>query len=76
MALHSIKHSDLIDGEVDVVTFERLERRLTEEAGAVRLDIAGLRAEMIDRQSDQMKWLLGFFIAQTTALSALLALLR
>lgn len=76
MALHSIKAADVLDGEIDVVTYERLERRLTEEVGAVRLDIAGLRAEMIDRQSDQMKWLLGFFIAQTAALAALLSLFR
>jgi hypothetical protein len=84
MTLHSVKPVDLIDGnEIDVVTVERLERRLTEECGAIRLDISGMRtdmanmrAELIDRSADQTKWLLGFFIAQTAALAALLALFR
>ena len=76
MALHSIKPADLLDSEIDVVTMERLERRLTEEVGRIRLDISELRAQMIERNADQLKWLLGFFIAQTAALAALLSLFR
>jgi hypothetical protein len=69
--------------ELSVVTLERLERRLGEEVGAVRLDmkdvradIKDLRAEMLDRNASMLRWLLGFFVAQTAALSALLAVLR
>ena len=62
--------------DVDVVTMERLERRLAEECGAIRLDIKDLRAEMIDRNNSTLRWLLGFFLAQTTAIGALFAALR
>jgi hypothetical protein len=66
---------------------ERIERRLTEEVGTlrlemteefgkVRLETAELRAEMIDRNAGLLKWLLGFFVAQTAALGSLLALFR
>jgi hypothetical protein len=70
---------------------ETIERRLTErlaeeigklrlemrdEFGKVRLETAGLRAEMIDRNFNLLKWLLGFFAAQTAALAALMALFR
>lgn len=75
------------EGELDVVTMERLERRLTEESSAIRLEVAqvrgevrsdirDLRAEMIDRQASMLRWLLGFFVAQTAALGALLAAIR
>lgn len=84
MTLRSLKPADfLAEDDLDVVTLERLERRLGEECGAVRLqvmdaraDIKDLRAEMIDRQASMLKWLLGFFVAQTAALSALLTALR
>ena len=64
------------DEEVNVVTVERFERRLTEECSAVRMDIKDLRAEMIDRNASMLRWLLGFFVAQTAALGALLSVLR
>ena len=35
-----------------------------------------LRAEMITRNADLLKWLLVFFAAQTTAIAALLKLFR
>lgn len=73
----NLKPIELLDqDEVNVVTLERLERRLTEETGAVRLDIRDLRAEMIDRNASLLRWLLGFFVAQTAALGALLAAMR
>lgn len=69
--------------ELNVVTLERLERRLGEEGGSLRLDIKDvradikdLRAEMLDRNANMLRWLLGFFVAQTAALGALLAALR
>lgn len=49
---------------------------MTEEFGKVRLETAELRAEMIDRNFNLLKWLLGFFAAQTAALAALMALFR
>ncbi len=59
--------------DLSVVTLERLERRLAEECGGIRLDIKDLRAEMIDRNNSMLRWLLGFFLAQTTAIGALFA---
>ena len=68
---------DVLDeNEVNVVTMERLERRLSEECGQLRLDIASLRTEVVDRGSDLLKWLLAFFVAQTAALAALMAIFR
>ena len=64
------------DVEVHVVTLERLERRLGEECGQLRLDIATLRTDMIDRSSELLKWLLAFFVVQTAALAALMAVFR
>ena len=84
----NFKPMELSDSdEVDVVTLERLERRLgeecsalrlhiNEECGTLRLDIRDLRAEVIDRNANLLRWLLGFFVAQTAALGALLAALR
>ena len=80
--MRSLKPVELMDDDLDVVTLERLERRLGEEAGAIRLDvkdvrgdIKDLRAAMLDRHASMLRWLLGFFVAQTAALSALLAAL-
>lgn len=63
-----------IDRLADEMGKLRLEMR--EECGKVRLETAGLRAEMIDRNFSLLKWLLGFFAAQTAALAALMALFR
>lgn len=57
---------------LDVVRNERLERRITE----VRLDISHLRTEVVDRNAALLRWLLVFFVAQTTALAALMTALR
>jgi hypothetical protein len=66
----------LDESEVSVVTLERRERRLNEECGQLRLDIASLRTEVVDRGSELLKWLLAFFVAQTAALAALMAIFR
>jgi len=70
------------DDRLNVVT-ERFERRLAEESGKTRAEIAvvrtevvGLRAEMIERNAELLKWMLGFFLAQTAAVAGLLALFR
>ena len=68
---------DVLDeSEVSVVTLQRFVRRLNEECGQLRLDIASLRTEVVDRGSDLLKWLLAFFVAQTAALAALMAIFR
>ena len=63
------------DDELEVVTLERLERRLSEECSSIRLDIKDLRTETADRNANMLRWLLGFFVAQTTAIGALIAAL-
>jgi hypothetical protein len=42
----------------------------------VRVQHAELRTEMFDRDANMLKWLLGFFVAQTAALGALMAAFR
>ena len=64
------------EDEISVVTLERLERRLGEETSKLRLDIAGVRTEIIQRSLSEMKWLLAFFVAQTAALAGLMSLFR
>jgi hypothetical protein len=67
------------DGQVMIVT-ERFERRLAEEAGKVRVEMAGgfgrLEARIESRNADLMKWLLVFGTMQTTAVAAVITLLR
>jgi hypothetical protein len=65
-----------VEEDVNVVTVDRFERRLAEECGQLRLDIATLRTEVVERGSDLLKWLLAFFVAQTAALAALMAIFR
>jgi hypothetical protein len=62
--------------ELSVVTLERLERRLGEECGQLRVELINLRTEMVDRSYELLKWLLAFFCAQTAALAALMAVFR
>lgn len=70
--------TDLVNAEdeLSVVTMELLERRLGEECGQLRVEIVNLRAEVIDRSAESLKWLLAFFVAQTAALAALMAVFR
>ena len=75
---NAFRAADLIneEDELNVVTMERFERRLGEECGQLRLEIVNLRSEVIDRSADLLKWLLAFFVAQTAALAALMAVFR
>ena len=58
----------------------RLRAEIATEFGKVRTEMADgfgvVRADMISRNADLLKWLLVFFAAQTTAIAALLRLLR
>lgn len=81
------EHAD--DG-IQVIT-ERFERRLAEETGKLRVEMASgfgemkaalasglgcLRAEMIERNHELLKWALVFWATQIAAVAALLALYR
>jgi hypothetical protein len=70
------------DERLELMT-ERYERRLSEESGktrgeiaVVRGDVLSLRAEMIDRHAELLKWMLGFLLIGVTAVAALIALFR
>jgi hypothetical protein len=58
---------------------ERFERRLAEEIGALRVDMAkefgALRVEMITNGSSMVKWLFLLSIGQVVAVSAMMAFL-
>ncbi len=81
---------DDTDDVIQIVT-ERFERRLAEENGKLRVEMAtefgklrvematgfgGLRAEMSDRNAEMLKWGLLFGATQTAALAGVMALLR
>lgn len=59
---------------------ERYERRLAEECGKLRVEMAhgfgSLRAEMIERNAELLKWGLVYAITQAGVVAALLALFR
>lgn len=78
------------ENDIQLVT-ERFERRLAEENGQLRVEMAsgfgelraamanglgGLRAEMIERNHELLKWALVFWATQIAAVAALLALFR
>ena len=68
------------DNDVVLLVTERFERRLAEETGKLRVDMANgfgaMRAEMIERNGELLKWGLIFVGTQIAATAALLALLR
>jgi hypothetical protein len=68
------------DDEIVMLVTERFERRLAEENGKLRVAMSdgfgALRAEMIERNAELLKWGLVFGGTQTAALAALIALLR
>ena len=87
-ALHTMTEHD--DDMLEKVT-ERLERRLAEECGALRVEIVAgngslraemvqgfgaLRAEMIDRNTALLKWGLLYAVTQIGAVAGLFALFR
>ena len=76
-ALHAMPEPD--DRVIERVT-ERFERRLAEECGKLRVEMAHgfglLRAEMIERNGELLKWGLIYAATQTGVTAALLALFR
>ena len=87
-ALHVMTEHD--DEMLDRAT-ERFERRLAEECGTLRVEIASLngslrtemaqgfgalRSEMIHRNAELLKWGLVYAVTQTGVVAALLALFR
>lgn len=79
------------DNDVVVIVTERFERRLAEENGKLRVEMAtefgkvraematgfgSLRAEMSDRNAELLKWGLVFGVTQTAAIAGVVALLR
>jgi hypothetical protein len=79
------------DSDVVMIVTERFERRLAEDTGLLRAEMASgfgalraemsegfgeLRAEMIDRNAELLKWWLVFAVAQTAALTGVIALMR
>lgn len=68
------------DEHVLQIAVDRFERRMAEENGKLRVEMANsfgvLRADMIDRNHELLKWMLIFLATQLAATAALLALLR
>jgi hypothetical protein len=77
------------DNDVIMIVTERFERRVTEETGKLRVEMAtdfgrvrtdiaagfgSLRAEMADRNAALLRWLLLFGVTQTAALAGLVRL--
>ena len=55
---------------------EQFGRRLVEEFGHSRVDIASLRTEMVQQRADLMKWAMVFWISQAAAIAGILSVLR
>jgi hypothetical protein len=79
------------DNDVIVIVTERFERRLAEENGKLRVEMAtefgkvraemaagfgSLRAEVSDRNAELLKWGLLFGVTQTAAIAGIVVLLR
>jgi hypothetical protein len=68
------------DEHVLEVATDRFERRLSEENGKLRVEMAQgfgqVRADIIDRNHEMLKWALVFWTTLIAAVAALLALFR
>jgi hypothetical protein len=67
------------DDPIPLVT-ERFQRRLGEECGRLRLEMAAefakFRVEIINRNAYLLRWLLVIFVTQTAIIATLLRLFR
>lgn len=65
------------DDEIVMIATERFERRVAEESGKLRVEMAhgfgSLEVKMADRNTELLKWLLVFLVLQTGALGSLMA---
>lgn len=77
LALSNMTNSD---NDVVVIVTERFERRLAEENGKLRVEMAngfgGLRAEMVERNAELLKWILIVGVTQSAAIVGLIKLWR
>ena len=72
LALSTMTNSD---SDVVVLVTERFERRMAEENGKLRVEMAngfgGLRTEMVERNADLLKWMLLCGVTQPAAIVGL-----
>ena len=61
------------DEHILQIATDRFERRLAEECGKLLVAVQALRAEMIDRNHELLKWGLLFWATGIAAIAALLA---
>lgn len=75
LALSTMTQSD---SDAVVLVTERFERRLAEENGKLRVEMAngfgGVRTEMVERNAELLKWMLIFGVTQTAAIVGLIKL--
>lgn len=68
------------DNDIVAIVTERFERRLAEENGKLRVEMAhgfgSLRTEMVERNADLLKWILVFGVTQTATIAGLIRLWR
>lgn len=79
------------DNDIILLVTERFERRISEENGKLRVEMATefgrlnatmatgfgtLRAEMIDRNAAMLRWLLIFGVTQTAAVVGLVQIMK
>lgn len=64
--LHELFGSERQETKKDVleVATDRFERRLSEELGNVRVEIAGVRADMSAMQASLLRWMFGLWMTQ------------
>lgn len=64
--LHELLGSERQETKKDVleVATDRFERRLSEELGNVRVEIAGVRADMAAMQASLLRWMFGLWVTQ------------
>ena len=66
------------ESDIVVIVTERFERRLAEENGKLRVEMANgfgsLRTEMVERNADLLKWILIFGVTQTATIAGLIKL--
>jgi len=69
LELHAILDSRSRDWKVDVLSTatDRFERRLSEELGSLRLEIAAVNVQMAEGQNMLLRWLFGFVITVLAA---------
>ncbi len=65
------------DDDILMIATERFERRVAEESGKLRVEMANgfgaLDVKIADRTAELLKWLLVFWVLQTSALGTLMA---